>query len=519
MELEIPSATSSIRGSAMTKPFLDVEHLRVRFSQKEEWTVKDAHFSLELGKSLGIVGESGSGKTTLVRSLVGLSKAPHIEGKASLLNQDLFDPKNRFLGTEIGMIFQDPFSALNPLMKIGRQIEEGMLYHRLLDRVQAKKRTEELLELVGLSSFLSKHYPHELSGGMRQRVAIAIALSCNPKLLIADEPTTALDVDTQKQVLALIRDLQKRLNMSLILISHDLKMVADVCDEIIIMKEGKIVESGDTASLFSSPQHPYTQLLLESWHNRTYQLPFVSFPSNQDPLSPPLIETKNLSKQYGNGEEAVKSVSLTIQKGEILGLVGESGSGKSTLGKMLLKLIEPSQGSIFFQGSDITFRKDRNIYQKIQMVFQDPYSSLNPRMTIHSILKEPSVIHGRAPRVDELLDLVGLPRSSEKKYPHEFSGGQRQRISIARALALNPEFIVCDEPVSSLDILIQTQIINLLLHLQKALHLSLLFISHDLPTVLAIANRVAIMKKGRILCIEESQTFKNRVQTNETIFS
>lgn len=503
---------------------IEVRNLRVAFSGSI-LAVKGVSFTLAEGESLGIVGESGSGKTTLMHALTRLSGATSIQGEATFFKKNLFSKENKFLGTEIGMIFQDPFGALNPLMRIGRQIEEGMLYHKLYTRAFAKQRALELLALVGLSdpAFCYNQYPHELSGGMRQRVAIAIAIACNPKLLIADEPTTALDATIQAQILALIRQIQTRLNMGLILITHDLGVVWETCERVLIMKEGVVVEEGQTRELFASPKHGYTKTLLNAWKHRKYSpnLPFATalFPTPATPSTEVLLEMHNLSKDYVTEEKtvhAVKSVSLTVRKGEILGLVGESGSGKSTLGKMLLRLVDPTEGRVVFQGKDITNQKDKTLCQKIQMIFQDPYGSLNPRMTVEAILKEPARIHGLPSRAEELLDLVGLPKSSKQRYPHEFSGGQRQRISIARALALSPAFIVCDEPVSSLDILIQTQIINLLLHLQKELGLSLLFISHDLATVLAIAGRVAVMQGGQIVEVQDAQALQTRPQHSYT---
>ncbi len=497
----------------MKKPLLTVKNLTVCFSHQKERikAVKDVSLTLFERESLGIVGESGSGKTSIIQAITKLSDAS-IEGDVFFEDTNLLQNRSKILGTKIGMIFQDPMASLNPIMKIGEQIAEGMIYHKLANRQVAKQKALQLLKLVGLSNEELRYhqYPHELSGGMRQRVAIAIALACNPQLLIGDEPTTALDVTIQAQILQLIKNIQKNFNMSLLLISHDLGVVYETCDRILILKDGMIVEEGETKTLFNSPKHPYTKMLINAWEHRSYSSTPPA-PIHLQTNQAPLLEVKNLSKHFLLKDQiihAAKSISFSLQKGEILGLVGESGSGKSTLGKMILRLITPSSGQIFFKQEEISNQKKRHLYRQIQMIFQDPASSLNPRMTIESILKEPTDIHHLPPRVDELLDLVGLPQSAKKRYPHEFSGGQKQRISIARALSLKPDLIVCDEPISSLDILIQTQIIHLLLKLQKELGLSLLFITHDLTTVLSIANRIAVMQKGEIVELKESKTLK-----------
>lgn len=464
---------------------LIVEDLKVSF--ETIYAVQGVSFQVHEGETIGIVGESGSGKTTTFQAITGLIKGI-VEGHASFDGGDVPSA----LGKKIGMIFQSPMSSLNPTMRVGAQIAEGIIFHKLTSKKQALERTLELLTLVGMED-CGLRYPHELSGGQRQRVAIAIALACNPRLLIADEPTTALDALVQTQILDLIQDIQKKLRMSLILISHDLTMVGQICDRVLVFYNGKIVEQGSAKEILQRPKHPYTQMLLAS--RRAIKTPFQPTTC--------LMTVNNVTKHFPTGKKvfyAVEDVSLDIRKGEVLGLVGESGSGKSTLGKMLLGLIKPDYGEIRFEGAE-----NKNLFRKIQMIFQDPYSSLNPRMRIEDILAEPTRIHGLPNRVDELLRLVALPPEAKKRYPHEFSGGQRQRIGIARALALNPELLICDEPLSSLDVSIQSQIMKLLLTLKNELGLTLLFISHDLRVVRAIADRIAVMKNGKIVEIGDAE--------------
>lgn len=547
------------------KPLLEVEDLEVSFSLygQELKAVRGISFRLYPGEALGIVGESGCGKSAAVQAITRLGLAHKISGKILFQSQDLLhlsEEKMRAIrGTKIGMIFQDPMSALNPTMTIGAQIEEGLIYHRITTREGAKTKALELLRQTEIPhpEERLKQYPHQLSGGMRQRVLIAIALCCNPSLLIADEPTTALDVTIQAQILQLFK--KRGPQTSLLLITHDLASVAEVCDRILVLYAGKIVESGTVGQILTAPRHPYTQMLLKSLprvnapkHEPLYSIdgsppnllnpikgcafaPRCPFTSSKCIEEPPflgsaacwnakekqillqniqpfykssiqreevLLEARNLTKFYSLGKTdfaAVKQVSFSIKKGRVLGIVGESGSGKSTLGKMLLRLIEPTSGNIFFQGQDITRNKDRSFTKKMQMIFQDPYASLDPRMNVENILNEPLIIHKMNYRADELLDLVGLPSSAKNRFPHEFSGGQRQRIGIARALALNPDFIVCDEPISALDVSIQAQIINLLLRLQKELGLTYLFIAHDLAMIRYISTEIAVMYQGEIV--------------------
>jgi peptide/nickel transport system ATP-binding protein len=544
-------------------PLLEVEDLKVLFSlyEKKLEAVRGVSFQLFPGEALGIVGESGSGKSATVQAIARLTSATAY-GKVLFQSQDLLQLKEKEMrsirGKKIGMIFQDPMQALNPTMKIGDQIEESLIYHQIVSSKEARAKALELLKQmeVPYPEERLEQYPHQLSGGMRQRVLIAIALSCNPSLLIADEPTTALDIIVQDQILQLLK--KRDSHTSLLLITHDLSIIEKMCDRVLVFYAGKIVESGAVKQILENPRHPYTQMLVRSLpqmdtpkRQPLYSIdgappnllfpikgcsfaprcPFVGKECQKEPAlidsiacwrSNPLIEmkhdpkvfeepkesqeilieAKNLTKTYSLGKRdfsAVKGVSFSIKKGEILGLVGESGSGKSTIGKMLLRLVDPTSGQIFLSGKDITHDKDLSLYRKMQIIFQDPYASLNPRMTIEEIIAEPSKIHQMNPRVDDLLDLVGLPRSAKRRFPHEFSGGQRQRIGIARALAPNPDFIVCDEPISSLDVSIQAQIINLLLRLQKELGLTYLFISHDLNIVRHISHQVAIMHQGRFV--------------------
>lgn len=432
---------------------LSVNDLHVQF--KETHAVKGISFEVKPGETVGIVGGSGSGKSAAMLGLTGLIPA---SGKIELNRKHL------------GMIFQDPFSSLNPTMKIGRQVMDGMHCKN------RETKALELLELVGIPDAFNK-YPHELSGGQRQRAMIAGALACNPRLLIADEPTTALDVTTQKQILDLLKKMKDHFQMSLILISHDLKVISSMADRVLVMLDGQVVEQGTVDEVMQNPQHPYTQMLLGSRE----KMSSTSAALNKEPI----LQVTNLTKRYKTN--VVDRVSFSIEKGETLGLVGESGCGKSTLSRMLVGLIPPTSGQIAFFG------------KRMQMIFQDPYGSLNPRMTVKQILDEPLTIQGLPSRADELLELVALPKECKDRLPKEFSGGQRQRIAIARALALNPDLLICDEALSALDASTQLQIIHLLQRLQKELGLTYLFIAHDLAMVRMISNRVAVMNEGKIV--------------------
>ena len=459
-----------------------------------------------------IIGESGSGKSVACYSLLGLVPRPpgRIDGGRALFNgRDLLQLPERELrsirGRDIAMIFQDPMTCLNPYMTIGNQLMEPLRYHRRVSKTAARERALQLLDEVGIREpgRTFHNYPHEFSGGMRQRVMIAMALINEPQLLIADEPTTALDVTIQAQILELLADLQKKRNIGIVLVSHDLAVVSDIADSIVVMEQGRAVESGDSEAIFHAATHPYTRRLLAS-------IPRGS----KAPLklrSEPLLEVRNLCTRFGKGKDtvtAVDDVSFTIARGETLGLVGESGSGKSTIGRSLLRLVAPDSGQVLFDGQDVTALAPdalKHMRRRMQIIFQDPFASLNPRMTVHETLSEPLLLHGVADRANvteqvlKLMDSVGIARSFARKYPHEFSGGQRQRIAIGRALATRPEFVVADEPVSALDVTIQAQILDLMGQLSREYGLTMLFITHDLAVVRQLADRIVVLRNGSIV--------------------
>ncbi|RLA20548.1 MAG: ABC transporter ATP-binding protein [Gammaproteobacteria bacterium] len=519
----------------MNKTLLSVRNLRTVFVQggQQQVAVDDISFEIQAGKSFALVGESGSGKSVSALSVLRLlpSNGKIIQGSALYRGEDLFlKPESQMRsvrGKRIAIIFQDPMSSLNPVMTIGQQIGEAILIHRQIDRDQLKVRIVELLDQVGLpfAARRAGEYPHQLSGGMRQRVMIAIALAGEPELVIADEPTTALDVTIQAQVLALLKELQQRNGMALWLITHDFGIVSEIADHVAVMQKGKLVEQAECSRFFSHPQHPYTLELFKA-------VPSIDHCQRQeeDVTKGVLLKLdrfkvfypirKGLLKKVVDHVRAVDEVSFELKKGETLALVGESGCGKTTLGKGLLQLIPNSGGTVQFDDLDLNSLSQRELRQarrKLQIIFQDPFSSMNPRMLVGEIIAEGmKALNGelseeaRRKRVEKLLSQVGLPAESRLRYPHEFSGGQRQRICIARALAVNPELIVCDEPTSALDVSVQAQIIKLLKTLQKEKGLSYLFISHDLAVVAEIAHRVAVMKEGRIVEIGETeQVLKN----------
>ncbi len=507
---------------------LEVKDLAVSFfaRDKEVEAVRGVSFQVREGETLGIVGESGSGKSVTARSIMRLLPSPPSMVKGG---QILFKGENlayksdremeRIRGRDIGMIFQDPMSSLNPTMRIGKQIEEGLIKHRKLGKAEARKEAIAMLELVGIPNGETRYtqYPHEFSGGMRQRVMIAIALACNPSLLIADEPTTSLDVTIQAQILDQMKVLQNKFGTAIILITHDLGVVAGMCDRVVVMKEGEIVETGTTAEIFANPSHPYTKKLLGALPRLDEKKKPKAVPVKQEGL--PLLKVSSLKQHFNMGKgqvlKAVNDISFEVWAGETLGVVGESGSGKSTTGRSILRLNEVTGGEVLFKGiplQHLNRSEMKRMRRYMGMIFQDPYASLNPRLRIADIIGESLDVHGlasgkreRLRRVEELLDLVGLDASHAMRYPHEFSGGQRQRIGIARTLAVEPELIVCDEPLSALDVSIQAQIVKLLEELQERLGLTYLFIAHDLSMVKHISDRVAVMYKGKIVELAESE--------------
>ena len=528
---------------------LEVNNLSIDF-QTESGSVNavsSLSFKIPKGKTLGLVGESGSGKSVTALSLMRL--IPNPPGKITQ-GEILFNGKNlldlreaemrKVRGNKMSMIFQEPMTSLNPVFTIGNQIAEALILHRKLSKDEARVTTIDLLDKVGIKDPQKRisAYPHEFSGGQRQRVMIAMAIACSPELLIADEPTTALDVTVQKQILELLKDLQKQYQMSILFITHDLGVVADMADNVLVMQSGKGVESKPVRQIFTQAEHPYTRGLLAcrpTLKTNTRRLQTVSDfidsekkQQKQEDLkekktdlskNPVLLKVDSLNKHFPLEKnifgkprsilKAVDDISFQVIKGSTLGLVGESGCGKTTLGRLTLRLIEPSSGKVFYGGKDIlglNFKQMRALRKKMQIIFQDPYASLNPRMTVGSAILEPMIIHNlgennkdRWDRVIDLVEKVGLQADMINRYPHEFSGGQRQRICIARALAVEPEFIVCDESVSALDVSIQSQILNLLLDLQDNLDLTYIFISHDLSVVKFMSDEVLVMHKGKIV--------------------
>lgn len=521
---------------------LQVHNLQVSFrSQEREFdAVKGISFDVKKGETLGIVGESGSGKSVTARSIMRLLPSPPSrmkDGEILFLGQNLAHKSEKEMesirGRDIGMIFQDPMTSLNPTIRIGKQIAESLIKHRNMSKKEAKQEAIEMLKLVGIREVEARYnqYPHEFSGGMRQRAMIAIALACRPSLLIADEPTTALDVTIQAQILNVMKHMQEKFGTSIILITHDLGVVAGMCDRVVVMKDGEIVEKGTTAEIFEQADHPYTLKLLNALprldeKKKPKPAPQIITPFRNEPL----LEVNGL-KQYfdlgkGNVIRAVDDISFYVKPGETLGVVGESGSGKSTTGRAILRLHEPTAGEVLYQGMPVNRLKAKEMKmmrRHMQMIFQDPYASLNPRFKIVDIIGEAMDVHGlsgskeaRKKRVEELLDMVGLDPAYADRYPHEFSGGQRQRIGIARALAVEPKFIVCDEPLSALDVSIQSQVVKLLEELQHKLGLTYLFIAHDLSMVKHISDRVAVMYAGKIVELAESEVLYSNPQHEYT---
>lgn len=538
----------------MIDSIISIRNLSVEFISENETVlaVKNLNLDIPRGKTVGLVGESGSGKSVTSLAIMGL--IPNPPGRIStgeiLYNgRDLtkFDNEEmrQIRGNKIAMIFQEPMTSLNPVFTVGNQVDEVIILHQKLGRKSAREKTISLFHEVGIpdpENSVNK-YPHEMSGGQKQRVMIAMAMACKPDVLICDEPTTALDVTIQKQVLDLMMGLQKKHGMSMLFITHDLAVIADIADEVAVMFRGELVEQKETKALFKNPEHPYTKGLLacrpslEENPKRLLTVDDFLHPeknnTNSDPLKNTMksqrdmsedkhsviLEIKNLKKFFPvqggifgrtiDWFKAVDDVSFKVKRGTTLGLVGESGCGKTTLGRAILRLIEPTDGEIIYNGTNIRnidAKSMRQMRRKMQIIFQDPYSSLNPRMTIGNIITEPLVIHQmggskkeRYEHATYLLEKVGLSGDHLSRYPHEFSGGQRQRICIARALTLKPEFIICDESVSALDVSVQAQVLNILQDLQDEFNLTYIFISHDLSVVKYISDEIGVMHNGRII--------------------
>ena len=531
--------------------FLSIKNLQTEFKTKDLFVkaLRGVSFDIKAGETLGIVGESGSGKSVTALSIMRLIPQPPgeiTEGQILFKGEDLLTYSEKQMrqvrGNHISMIFQEPMTSLNPVFTVGYQIDEALILHQHMNKKEAREKTIDLMDQVGIvdPSGRVNSYPHEMSGGQRQRVMIAMAIACQPDLLIADEPTTALDVTIQKQIIELIQSLQDKMKMSVMFISHDLGVIAEIAQRVLIMREGVIVEQGKTSEIFKNPKNPYTKGLIAcrpKLDMKTARLPMVSdflegkeiaqnlpLKENKSFSDEPLLEVKSLKKYFPlktsffgkplSYIKAVDDISFEIPRGSTLGLVGESGCGKTTLGRTILHLTQPSSGSVLYNKKDISKLNNKELKamrRKMQIIFQDPYASLNPRMTVGTSIMEPLIIHKlyptkeqRTARVESLMEQVGLDKDMRNRYPHEFSGGQRQRICIARAIAIEPEFIVCDESVSSLDVSIQAQILNLLKDLQDKMNLTYIFISHDLTVVKFISDKIAVMNQGKIVEYNDS---------------
>lgn len=567
---------------------LEVKNLVTEFRTEDDTVkaVNDISFTLSKGETIGIVGESGSGKSVTALSVMRLIPNPpgKITGGEIIYHSKTKGPVNivtlsekdmrAIRGNEIAMIFQEPMTSLNPVYTCGDQVMEAILLHQKVSKKEAKELTISLFKEVQLPrpEDIFNSYPHQISGGQKQRVMIAMAMSCKPNILIADEPTTALDVTVQATILELMLKLQREHEMGIMFITHDLGVIAELADKVVVMYKGKIVEQGTVMEIFSNPKHPYTKGLLACrppLDKRLHWLPTVSdFMQTSDSgemiesaqsvsdvteklvqskqeraemhkklyAKEPILQIKNLKTyfpikkgMFGKAKEfvhAVDDVSFDVYPGETLGLVGESGCGKTTLGRSVLRLIEPTSGEIIFNGSNLTLldnAKMRNLRKDIQIIFQDPYSSLNPRITIGQAIMEPMQVHGilendkaRKERVIELLHRVNMNESHFYRYPHEFSGGQRQRICIARALALKPKFIICDESVSALDVSVQAQVLNLLNELKREFDFTYIFISHDLSVVKFMSDRMVVMNKGKVEEMGDADEIYSNPQTEYT---
>ena len=567
---------------------LEVKNLVTEFKTESEIikAVNDISFTLHRGETIGIVGESGSGKSVTALSAMQLIPNPpgritsgqiiyHSDTKGPVdLTKVSSNEMRSFRGNELGMIFQEPMTSLNPVYTCGEQVMEALILHLKINKKEAREKTLELFNKVKLPrpEQIIDSYPHQISGGQKQRVMIAMAMSCNPSILIADEPTTALDVTVQKTILDLMLDLQREQNMGILFITHDLGVIAELADKVVVMYKGQIVEQGPVMDIFSNPQHPYTKGLLACrppLDKRLYHLPTVSdfmelsndgdiiekTQTVQEALNsatvtmkdrlewhtelysrPKILEVRNLKTYFpinkslfGKAKDFVKAVddvSIDVYEGETLGLVGESGCGKTTLGRTILRLVEPTSGLITFKKKDITtipHEEMRALRRNMQIIFQDPYSSLNPRITIGEAIMEPMKVHKlykndkeRKEKVMQLLEKVNMTDKQFYRYPHEFSGGQRQRICIARALALNPQFIICDESVSALDVSVQAQVLNLLNDLKKEFKFTYIFISHDLSVVKFMSDRMVVMNEGKIVEMGDADEICNNPKSEYT---
>jgi peptide/nickel transport system ATP-binding protein len=548
---------------------LEVNNLNISYPTRKETIIasKNVEFTLERGEILGIVGESGSGKSTIANAIINLIDPPGeiTDGSIKIDNNELRDNEEliqSIRGKKIGFVFQDPQTSLNPLFKIKEQLIETIQTHLNLGYQDALNKSIQLLKEVGIDNAEKRieDYPHQFSGGMRQRVVIALAISCEPDLIIADEPTTALDVSIQYQILELLKDLTKKRNLGVIIITHDMGVIAETTNKVIVMRHGLIVEQGDTKELLTNPKSNEAKSLVISvppTNKKIDRFKLIS-PDGKEITSDSKNLTKNIIKTWGIREnknekllklkdvtkifddnslainisfglkgdstdkvvKAVDNVSFELFEGETLGLVGESGSGKSTIAKIITGLVRPTNGEIFY--NNLSLYNSNRKYQidksrgQIQMIFQDPYSSLNPRFKVRDIISEPIKFFQKnisytefTQNVYDLIDIVGMTRQSLDRYPHEFSGGQRQRISIARALATRPRLLICDEPTSALDVSIQAQILNLLKDIQDELHLTMLFISHDLPVIRQMCNRIVVLKDGSVCETKESEELFN----------
>jgi peptide/nickel transport system ATP-binding protein len=548
---------------------LEVKNLNISYPTRKETIVasKNVEFTLQRGEILGIVGESGSGKSTIANAIINLIDPPGeiTNGSIKIDNNELRDNEEliqSIRGKKIGFVFQDPQTSLNPLFKIKDQLIETIQTHLNLSYQDALKKSIQLLKEVGIDNAEKRieDYPHQFSGGMRQRVVIALAISCEPDLIIADEPTTALDVSIQYQILELLKDLTKKRNLGVIIITHDMGVIAETTNKVIVMRHGLIVEQGDTKELLTNPKSSEAKSLVISVPptNKKIDRFILISPDGKEITSDSKNLTKNIIKTWGIREnknekllkltdvtkifddnslvknisfglqddstdkvvKAVDNVSFELFEGETLGLVGESGSGKSTIAKIITGLIRPTNGEIFY--NNVSLYNSKNKYQidksrgQIQMIFQDPYSSLNPRFKVKDIISEPIRFFQKnisytefTQNVYDLIDIVGMTRQSLDRYPHEFSGGQRQRISIARSLATRPRLLICDEPTSALDVSIQAQILNLLKDIQDELHLTMLFISHDLPVIRQMSNRIVVLKNGSVCETKDTEELFN----------